>query len=190
MMMSGQDDENERKRSEVLRGFNAPPPPVSNSTAYREGFTGAEGTGDSEGKSDFGSVPSGSLRGNTPIEQAGFKSDYRTGQSGSLRGNTAIEAEAGVYKYAAASETVKEATESVIDNEASTLTDITAGDMEHRLDESAEMADIAESSKIAATRMAKPALKLFENKNDFVKAVIFSEVMARRQSAGRAAVKR
>jgi hypothetical protein len=190
MMMSGLDnDENERKREQVLTGFKAPSPP-SGAAAYNEGLSGAEGTGDREGKSDFGSVSSGSLRGDTPIEQAGFKSDYRTGQSGSLRGNTAIEAEAGVYKYAAASETVKEATESVIDNEASTLTDITADDMEHRLDESAEMADIAESSKIAATRRVKPALKLFENKNDFVKAVIFSEVLSRRQPAGRAALKR
>jgi hypothetical protein len=190
MMMSGLESEdnaeNEKKRSEVLSGFKAPPPPAGSTPG--SGFGDREGLGDYEGLSyseGFG-------------DSEGL-SDYGKAASGSLTGDSAIEKEAGIYKYAAAAEMLKGASETVTDDDAPTLTELKGlssferrGDMEHRLDESAELADIAEANRdrmLAGSNRAHPALGLFESKSDIVKAVIFSEVLKRRPPAGRCAAK-
>lgn len=178
MMMSGMEsEEDERKGETIISGFNAPRPPTG--TANAQGFTGEghgnyEGMGKSESSGDFEGL-----------------SDYSSAPHGSITGNSLIEEEISVNRYSAGSprtarETNSDSTAYVFELSGSSLED--RAEMEHRLDESAEMADLAESSIIfAEADRPRPRLKLFEDKNDLVKAVIFSEVLARRSPFGRAA---
>ncbi len=184
MMMSGAgSEEDERRRETIVSGFNAPRPPAGG-TANAQGFTGSEGMGDYEGTGE--SEGSGDFEG---------LSDYSSVPRGSITGNSPIESESGVYKYAVAAESLEAARETVSDSATSVFERLGGlsslegrGDMEHRLDESAEIADIAEASRIfAETNRPRPQLKLFTNKSDVVKAIIFSEVLARRSPLGRAA---
>jgi hypothetical protein len=182
MMMSGQDsEENEHKRETIVSNFKVPQPPVaeaskSGSLTSRvglgdyEGLSDSEGLGGYEGLSNYGSAPQGTLWGEVPVVST-----------------------PGAYKYVAAAETVSY-------DEASTLKELKGssslerrGDMKHRLDESVEIADIAETNRdmmLAAKNRPQPTLRLFENKNDVVKAIIFSEVLTKRSPAGRRAAKR
>jgi hypothetical protein len=179
MMMSGMEsEEDERKGETIISGFNAPRPPTG--TANAQGFTGSEGCGVYEGMGDY--EGSGNFEG---------LSDYGSVPRGSIASQA--EGETGVYKYVV-TESPKAARETDSDSAAFAFERLAEpslerrAEMEHRLDESAEMADLAESSIIfAEADRPRPRLKLFEDKNDLVKAVIFSEVLARRSPFGRAA---
>ncbi len=189
MMMSGQDDD---EQSNVPPA--APPqpryvPPVQPRAAYTPsvstmqsrlsdtprfaygegasdyGSSSGEGTSDygtgrSEGTNDYVAFSGGSLLGETAIEkEAGRRSGIGTAPSGSLRDNTPIETEAGIERYIRAAESIKEAEESINENEQ----DIFKEDLSQQ----------AETVK----HHAKPTLKLFADKNDYVRAVIYSEIL-------------
>lgn len=185
MMMSGLDNGEEEQRIPP-RTVIAPRPPESSISGV-----------DSEGLSDFGRSPSGSMRGNTPIEQeAGYESNYGTVPSGSIRGDSPIEKEAGRGSDYGTVPSGSLRGETLISQEinknrvtSGRLTDNGGSTIEHRMDESAEIADIEETNRGIAlneTHRPQPALKLFENKNDYLKAVIYSEVLSRKVPVRRA----
>jgi hypothetical protein len=59
----------------------------------------------------------------------------------------------------------------------------------HRLDESVEIADTADLNREKRSEQGnlKPALKLFQGQGEFVKAIIYSEILAPRSQSRRSA---
>lgn len=199
MMMSGMENDEEQEQPRFTPPA-APPqprnvPPVQPRAAYSPPVAYGEGSsnyGDSsgEGASDYGTVRSGSISGDTPIErEAGRKSNYGTVQSGSLRGETPIEREAGRNSSYGTAPSGSIRGNTLINQELKSSADFRlkesdSGDiMQHRLDESVELADIEETNRGIASaqrRRTQPVIKLFENKNEYLKAVIYSEILSRR----------
>lgn len=198
MMMSGLDNEDEEQQTR-----NVPPaapqqprytPPAApqqprnvQPAAPRAAYTPPVSTVQSrlsvtprsvygEGASDYGAARSGSLgpttiekeagiadnkrlRSNPSESSEGYSSEYNAAPSGSLRGNTAIENEAGIGKYTAAAQSIKEAEESINENELEMLKEDLSQEVE------------------TVKHTAKPALKLFADKNEYLRAVIYSEIL-------------
>lgn len=186
MLMSGLDIDEEQQRIPP-RPVSAPRPPESN-------IWGA----DSEGLSNYGSNLSGSILSNTPIEQeAGYEGNYGAVPSGSTRSDSIIEREAGYKSNFGVAPSGSLSGKTLISQEinknrvtSGRLNDNGGSTIEHRMDESAEIADIEETNRgitLNEAHRPQPALKLFENKNDYLKAVIYSEILGSGPLAKRSA---
>ncbi|MGE5496297.1 MAG: hypothetical protein ACM3S4_13460 [Burkholderiales bacterium] len=184
MMMSGPESEAGKRKENTVTprftpqkvsrlfgdpGFNAARPPAGTASAREftsEGRGNYEGTGESEGSGNFEGL-----------------SDYGSVPHGSITGNSLIEEEIRVQRYR---DMVSDSADSAFESGGPSLEH--RAEIEYRLDESAQMSDLAESSSMfTETVKPRPRLKLFEDKNDLVKAVIFSEVLARRSPFSRTA---
>lgn len=162
MMMSGQDDDEQQAPPAPPRQTYAPPPPQQQGyvpprqQAFtppppRPAYTPPQAY--SEGASSYGAT----------LSREGTSSGFAS--SGSL-GNTALEDEL-LNKYTAATESIKEAEESI--NELEILQEDLSQEVE------------------TVKHHAKPALKLFADKNDYVRAVIYSEILGSGPLARRSA---
>lgn len=119
---------------------------------------GAYSSAPLEGSSDFGAARSGSLD-YTPLSRSGSL-DY-----------TPLSREGGSGVYTFASESVTEAEQTVTELKES--------------EGAVYGADLSASDGRAKHHKA-PALKLFEHQGDYVRAVIYSEILSRRQRGRRA----
>jgi hypothetical protein len=150
MMMSGLEDDKEEQQARPVRTFNAPSPPPVRPAAPVSG----EGSGGTEGKSDYGSVKSGSMVYDPlPSTSEGISFVSTVSGKGTLF------------------ESLTERVETDEDGN-STL-------MQHRLDDSADAADLRKE-KLQTEMNTRPKIKLFQSQNDYLKAIIYSEILARR----------